>query len=53
MSALTNTQVGFAFVVTPLMAARGLTYALVLGVVGGLLPCIRAARLPVAQSLRL
>ena len=44
-------QIGFAFAVTPPLIEQGLLYALVLGMIGGLLPCIRAARLPIARSL--
>ncbi len=45
-------QVAFAFAVTPALLARGLFYALVMGVLGGLLPALRAARLPIATALR-
>lgn len=45
-------QVVFDFAVTPDLLADGLRVALVIGVVGGLFPAIRAARLPVAQALR-
>jgi putative ABC transport system permease protein len=45
-------QVAFAFRVTPALLARGLFYAVVMGVLGGLLPAIRAARLPIATALR-
>jgi putative ABC transport system permease protein len=45
-------QVTFAFAVTPTLLATGLTYALLLGLVGGLLPSFRAARLPITQALR-
>ncbi|MES2472542.1 MAG: ABC transporter permease [Pseudomonadota bacterium] len=38
--------------VTPQLAVTGAGFALVLGLVGGLLPGIRAARLPVATALR-
>jgi len=48
----TFSQVGFAFRVTPGLLARGLTWALVIGVAGGLLPAVRAARLPVTVALR-
>jgi len=44
--------VGFAFRVTPELLVRGLAYALLLGLLGGLLPAIRAARLPVVTALR-
>lgn len=45
-------QVAFAFAVTPALVVRGLLYALVIGVLGGLLPAIRAARLPIVTALR-
>ena len=45
-------QVAFAFAVTPGLLVRGLFYAVVMGLVGGLLPAIRAARLPVVTALR-
>jgi putative ABC transport system permease protein len=45
-------QVAFAFAVTPLLLVLGIVYASLLGLVGGLLPAIRAARLPVATALR-
>ena len=46
------TQVVFNFKVAPELVARGLVIAVVIGMIGGLLPAIRAARLPVATSLR-
>lgn len=45
-------QVAFAFDVTPGLLVRGVVYAALIGLVGGLLPAIRAARLPVATALR-
>jgi len=45
-------QVAFAFRITPELMVQGLVYALVIGVVGGLFPALRAARLPVAAALR-
>ena len=45
-------QVAFAFAVTPSLLMRGIIYAAVMGLVGGLLPAIRAARLPVVTALR-
>lgn len=45
-------QVVFAFAVTPDLIAQGLLAALIIGLVGGFFPAIRAARLPVAQALR-
>lgn len=46
------TQVAFSFVVTPELVARGLVWAVSIGFIGGLLPAIRAARLPVVDALR-
>lgn len=45
-------QVTFAFTVTPALLVTGLFYSLILGLVGGLLPGLRAARLPVTTGLR-
>jgi putative ABC transport system permease protein len=45
-------QVSFAFAVTPVLIGMGLACALVMGLIGGLFPAIRAARLPVATALR-
>jgi putative ABC transport system permease protein len=38
--------------VTPDLIVQGLWAALIIGIVGGFFPAIRAARLPVAQALR-
>jgi putative ABC transport system permease protein len=46
------TQVVFNFQVTPALVVRGLVISLIIGMVGGFLPAIRAARLPVVDSLR-
>lgn len=48
----TFSQVAFDFRVTPALLAQGLTWALVIGALGGLLPALRAARLPVTAALR-
>jgi putative ABC transport system permease protein len=48
----TFSQVAFAFAVTPPLLVQGLGYALIMGLVGGLMPAIRAARLPIASALR-
>jgi len=45
-------QVSFAFTVTPDLLVQAIVYALLLGLVGGLLPSLRAARLPIATGLR-
>jgi putative ABC transport system permease protein len=46
------TQVVFSFKVTPQLVVRGLVISIVIGMIGGLLPAIRAARLPVTTGLR-
>jgi putative ABC transport system permease protein len=46
------TQVVFDFKVTPQLVARGLVIAIVIGMIGGFMPALRAARLPVTASLR-
>lgn len=46
------TQVVFQFRVTPQLVQFGLVLALVIGLIGGLLPALRAARLPVTTALR-
>jgi putative ABC transport system permease protein len=48
----TFSQVVFDFRVTPALLLRGLVWALVIGLAGGLLPAIRAARMPVTAALR-
>ena len=48
----TFSQVAFAFMVTPALLVQGIVWATVMGFVGGLLPAIRAARMPVATALR-
>lgn len=45
-------QVAFAFAVTRALLVQGLSYALIMGLVGGLMPAIKAARLPIATALR-
>jgi putative ABC transport system permease protein len=45
-------QVSFGFAVTPWLLLQGLSYAVVLGLLGGVLPATRAARLPVVVALR-
>ena len=45
-------QVTFAFRVTPGLLVLGAIGATVIGLVGGILPAIRAARLPIATGLR-
>ena len=46
------TQVVFNFKVTPQLVIQGLIIAVIIGMIGGFLPALRAARLPVTSSLR-
>ena len=46
------TQVVFSFKLTPALIGQGLALALIVGLIGGLLPAIRAARLPIVQGLQ-
>lgn len=48
----TFSHLSFAFRVSPPLLLGGVTFSLLMGVVGGLPPALRAARLPVATALR-
>jgi len=48
----TFSHLAFAFRVTPGLLVAGLLFALLMGLVGGVLPAVRAARLKVAHALR-
>jgi putative ABC transport system permease protein len=52
MNFQTFSQVAFAFAVTPQLLFQGMFYALLMGLIGGLFPAIRAARLPIPSALR-
>ena len=45
-------EVVFNFRVTPRLMAEGMVFSVIVGVVGSLLPAIRASRLPVIASLK-
>lgn len=45
-------QITFAFTVTPALLGKGLLYALLLSFIGGIMPGIRAAKLPIISGLR-
>jgi putative ABC transport system permease protein len=45
-------EVAFKFRITPALLTAGLAFSGVMGAVGGLLPALRAARIPVARALR-
>ena len=46
------TQVVFSFELTPALVAQGLVVALTVGLIGGLLPAVRAARMPIVKGLQ-
>lgn len=48
----TFSNLAFAFKITPDLMVMGIGFALVMGVIGGIFPAIRAASLPVATALR-
>lgn len=48
----TFSQVTFAFAVTPALLIQAIVWSVVLGLLGGLFPALRAARLPIAAALR-
>jgi putative ABC transport system permease protein len=45
------TQVVFSFKLTPTLIAQGVVLALVVGLIGGLFPALRAARMPIVAAL--
>lgn len=45
-------QIAFSFRVTPRLLVEGAVFALSMGLLGGLLPAVRAVRMPIATSLR-
>ena len=48
----TFSHMEFAFKITPILLLSGLIFALIMGVLGGLPPAVRAAQRPVATALR-
>jgi putative ABC transport system permease protein len=52
MNMQTFSHMAFAFQITPLLLAVGILFALVMGVLGGVPPAMRAANRPVATALR-
>jgi putative ABC transport system permease protein len=45
-------ELAFAFKITPGIVIVGLSFAVVMGFVGGLLPALRASRMPITTALR-
>jgi putative ABC transport system permease protein len=48
----TFSHLAFAFRITPLLLGLGILFALLMGILGGFFPALRAARRPVAPALR-
>jgi putative ABC transport system permease protein len=48
----TFSEIVFEFTITPKLVVEGLIFAVIVGLVGSLLPTIRAARLPVISALK-
>jgi putative ABC transport system permease protein len=52
MNMQTFSHMAFAFKVTPPLLVAGVLFALLMGLIGGVPPAIRAARRPIALALR-
>jgi putative ABC transport system permease protein len=52
MNMTSFSELAFKFRITPGLLAGGLVFSALMGAVGGLLPALRAARIPVARALR-
>ena len=42
----------FSFRLTPQILITGMVFAALMGLIGGLLPALRAARMPITRALR-
>ena len=45
-------EIAFAFRITPAIVGIGLGFAVLMGIVGGLLPALRGSRMPITSALR-
>jgi putative ABC transport system permease protein len=52
MNLQTFSHVAFAFKITGELLVKGVVFALAMGLIGGFLPAVRAAIMPVASALR-
>lgn len=52
MNLQTFSHLAFAFKITTELLVKGIIFALVMGLIGGFLPAVRAASVPVAHALR-
>ncbi|MBN2384234.1 ABC transporter permease [bacterium] len=48
----TFSHLAFAFAITPAIIIQGIIFSLIMGFIGGLFPAIRAAYMPIVNSLR-
>jgi len=48
----TFSETVFAFTITPALMAKGMIFAVAVGLLGSLLPALRASRLPVISALK-
>ena len=48
----TFADLSFRFLLTPAVAIRAMVFAVVMGLIGGFLPAIRASRLNIVEALR-
>lgn len=48
----TFTEIVFDFQITPVLIAKGIAFAVIVGLIGSFLPALRASRLPVIASLK-
>lgn len=52
MNMQTFSHMAFAFQITPILLVTGILFALLMGLIGGVPPAVRAARRPIAMALR-
>ncbi len=45
-------EIAFAFHITPAILIAGMTFAVIMGIFGGLLPAVRASQMPITKALR-
>ncbi|HEU4950326.1 MAG TPA: ABC transporter permease [Holophagaceae bacterium] len=48
----TFSDVSFAFTITPTLMLQGLAFSLAMGLLGGLLPALRASRIPLTEAMK-
>lgn len=49
---VTFSEIAFAFQITPMAVGAGIAFAALMGLIGGMLPAFRAARMPILAALR-